>query len=250
MRSLALAVLLCTLTPAIGRAQDADDGTRARELFRRGVEAAEAGDWEEARARFTETYAMLPRPQVLLNLAGALAQTGRLTAAAEAYAQLTSGALDVPEEIALAARDALAILDARIPRLTLGIAGALTDDVVRLDELVLAPGERDGEHAVDPGRHAVIVLRAGDELTREDFRLYEGERLQLDLRVPDPPAPAQERRPTPARVEDPEEWWESPIFWTIAGVVVAGGVGIAVAVSIQPEAPFVGNLPPGTISVR
>ncbi|MDQ3038044.1 MAG: hypothetical protein M3Y87_36960, partial [Myxococcota bacterium] len=172
-----------------------------------------------------------------------------LTSAAESYRRLIERGDDAPETLREAARRALLALEPRVPRLVLRLLGTvLRDDRVRLDETLLSPGERDGERPLDPGRHSVVVERGGDELVREDFRLYEGERLRLDLRVPDArPAAA----PTATAPEgDGEQWWESPVFWALVGIVVAGGVAIGIGVSIGSDEPFVGNLGPGAITVR
>lgn len=241
---------LCALLAISSRAgaQDDDDG-RARALFAEGVAAADAGRWEDARARFEATYALLPLPQVLLNLAGAQAQTGRLTSAAESYRRVIESGDDAPDTLRDAARLALGALEPRIPRLVLRLRGAvLEDDRVRLDETVLPPDELEGERPLDPGRHSLVLERGGDELVRQDFRLYEGERLRLDLRVPAPPPPPTEV--PPPEVPEGDEWWESPVFWAIVGIVVAGGIAIGIAVSIGSEEPFVGNLDPGAIGVR
>lgn len=250
--------LACAIAAAPVHAQPlAADEARARELFRRGVDAADAGRWEDARALFEETYALLPRPQVLLNLAGARAQTGRLVAAVDAYARVESAEGGASAALREAARDARAMLEPRVPRLVVDFHGTLLEgDVVALDEGALPSADDRGELRIDPGRHAVIVTRGGLEVLREDFRLYEGERLRLDLRVSEDahraPEPARELPPLqiPTRREEP--WFESPIFWTVVGIVAAGavGIGVAVAVGREDEDPFVGNLEPGTIRVR
>src|SRR4051794_32606537 len=57
----------------------------ARELVQRGVDAIHARRWEEARDDFSRAYQIIPRPEILLNLATAQAQTGHLVEAAESY---------------------------------------------------------------------------------------------------------------------------------------------------------------------
>lgn len=221
-------------------------------LFQQGVEAADSGRWDEARALFAETYELLPRPQVLLNLAGALAQTGRIVAAVDAYRRVEALGDAASEPLREAARSARTMLEPRLAYLQLDFHDTLAEgDDVQLDDVPLARGTRGDERAMDPGRHSIVVRRDGVEVLREDFRLYEGERLRLDLRAPEPEPSLEETPVEPLRAptRDDTEWFESPIFWTVLGVVVAGSVAIGVAVAVDDtEEPFVGNL--GAVRVR
>jgi hypothetical protein len=49
---------------------------------------------------------------------------------------------------------------------------------------------RDVAHRLDPGQHVVVVRSAGGSESRVTFSLREGEARQLEVAVPDPPAPA------------------------------------------------------------
>ncbi len=250
----------CVIAPSIlglhaapALAQDtpeARDVTVARQEFRAGIAAAQAGRWEEAREHFARSYALNPRRSALFNLAGAQARTGQLVAAAESYREY----LGEDEERAEEARALLGELEARVPtlrlRVTLADDDALTLDGEPLRRLLLA-----SPIPVDPGAHRVAVTRGEAEVAAQSFEAVEGAAVEVALDVPPPPEPAaipevtlppeQPRRSAPAAavaVEDPAEvdgeggddvlgaWW----LWTIVGVVVAGAVVAGVAIALTP----------------
>lgn len=76
------AVLATAVVAALGavaapvRAQTDEELDRARQAFAEGVEASDAGRWDEAVARFREVMEVRATPQVKYNLAVALEQTG------------------------------------------------------------------------------------------------------------------------------------------------------------------------------
>ena len=59
----------------------------ARSLFREGVEAAQAGRWEEARQRFARVLSLRAAPLVRFNLAVASRNVGRFVEAIDQYRQ-------------------------------------------------------------------------------------------------------------------------------------------------------------------
>lgn len=240
------------LLPSLALGQD-EEGARA--AFARGVDAADAGRWEVARDAFEEAYRLWPRPTILLNLAGARVQTGHLVSGADAYRAILSEA-GAPKPIRMAAHDALLALEVRIPRLELRILDMTDADEITLDERPIEAGPQMQPLELEPGRHTVRVSRGGEELRVEEFRLAERERLRLDLRLPRARTgsislvPDTSAGTAGADGEDREEVWESPIFWTIVGVVVGGAVALGVGLSLSDESPFAGNLMPGSIEIR
>ncbi len=86
----------------------------ARSLFREGVEAAQAGRWEEARQRFARVLSLRAAPLVRFNLAVASRNVGRFVEAIDQYRQfvrdIPAGSDPARER---AARDEVTQLEAR-----------------------------------------------------------------------------------------------------------------------------------------
>lgn len=240
--------LLALLAPAlsvagapVARAQDADPAIiEARALFEVGVTAAEEGRWQDAVRAFSAAYENVEQPLILFNLGGALARTPRLVDAADAYRGfLASGA---SPELRRAATDALAELEARIPRVDVEVEGLSPGDRVELDDEPLE-GRQDVE--LDPGQHRLTVLRGAQSVGEVRFRLREREQRVVVVSVSgevvsleDPPPP----RSRPLR--------RSPLLWSLVGAAVAGVVVTSIVVTRPDPSPFVGDLPPGMVTVR
>lgn len=247
----------------------------AREEFQTGMEAVEGQKWEDARAAFARSYALLPRPLTLLNLAGTQAQTGHLVAASESYRQFLREARSAPASAHRAdAERALARVETRLGHVELRVDGIAQDDTLTLDGEGLSTATVGLDLPIDPGKHEVLLSRAGAVAARASFDAGEGETQQVTLHPlpapaiaapsaaasppPPPLALTPSMSPTP-RVEQPA-WlaptpaekppssgsvFKSPWFWTAAGVVVGAAVTVGVLASRTTEATaYSGNVPP------
>jgi hypothetical protein len=241
----------------------------AQQLFGQGVDAARQNRWNDARVAFERAYELSQRPVVLINLAGAQAKTGRLKEAATNYRRILEDESPETAPFRKAAADVLPSLEARIPMIRLHSAGLRGADVVEIDGEEV-PVDHIGEpRLLDPGRHTIVVKRAGIERTRVAFSLAEGESHDMSLPAaldPTPPptlAPplepevangsnaglSLEEHSTPA-ARAHRSWWRSPWLWT---AVAAGAIAATIttfAVRNQEQPTFSGNVPPGVIHVE
>lgn len=270
-----LLLSLASATPLM--AQDgpsASETALAREQFREGMAHAQAGRWPEAHAAFQRAYGLVRRPLVLLNLASAEEQTGRLVESAEHYRQflreVTSGREAQQRSVA---EQGVARVEARIPRARFMLAGARSSDTYALDDKPIATAAMGTALPLDPGPHTLVVFSAGSEIGRVAFTLAEGEAKDVLVTVTRPVErvaavePAAGDGATNTRVailprngedalpaargtdEDDGGVLASPVFWIIVGVVVVGGAtaGILVTTSGGSD-PYSGNL--GSIPIR
>src|ERR1051326_2159707 len=144
MRYLVLAIVMLA---ADARADNADA------LKQQGVEAAQHGDWELARQRFEQSYALEPRPLTLYNLAAAQEHTDKLVAARASYNAFVRKAKAEHDKFRKLAAAALATLDKQIRKLRIRVTGFAANTEIRIDGRSVAPAELAGEIAVDPGDH-------------------------------------------------------------------------------------------------
>ena len=254
-RSLALVVLAALAGMAPRAFAD-----QASTLKQQGLKAAQDKNWEVARERFEQSYALDPRPLTLFNLAVAQEHTGKLLAARESYAafleQAAPGEHDAFRKIA---RDAIVTLDQAIPTLRIRAPGLAPTDVVEVDG---QDASIDAPVALDPGSHTVAVRRGREAIAQKTVALGRARRDEVELAVPVaipvvPPRvePRPERprltfeQPTPAPRRD-QPLWRSRWFWGITAAVVLVGAGASYYYLAAPTAdPTRGTLGPGVLPV-
>jgi hypothetical protein len=254
-RWLALTLAMAMAMPAaLAHAQSASEQSLARDQFREGVAAARAERWPDAVEAFQRSLELAPRAMTMMNLAGALAQVGRLVEAAEAYRMFLSEAQSgAAARVRGEAEAQLATLEARIPHVRLQIHGRLDSDTVTLDEYQLMAAAIDAPLPVDPGEHTLTIARDGMEPRAVTFTAQEGVQSEVVLEAwPDlgaiPPGPEGPDplgdEPTPGASHS---IFDEPVFWIVGSVVLAGLIagGVAIGVTTQSApAPYFGNLPP------
>ena len=251
------ALALVVLTSAGAWAAAPPDA--AQELFAQGVDAARQDRWNDARVAFERAYALSPRSVVLINLAGAQANTGRLKEAAANYGRVLEDAAPETAPFRSAAAGVLPALQARIPRIRLHATGVLSTDVVDIDGESVAVEARDEPQLLDPGTHVITVARAGVQRARVTVSLDEGESHDVSLTIaPEAPAAATlasapgldltapDGSATPDRPH--RSRWRSPWVWTAVVATAAATVATVVIIRTRDQ-DFSGNVSPGLIHV-
>jgi hypothetical protein len=255
--------------PRAADAQSANERSLARSQFRDGLEAAQGGDWESAFASFQSSYALVPRPITLLNLAGAMVQTGRLVEGAEAYRRFIREARSGREAAhADAARAALEELEGRIPVVELRVLGFTPGDVLSLDGWEVSEAVLEEELPVDPGEHQVTVDRQGHQQLVVSFEVREGATREVVVDATSAHWPSIDgasesgdgdpilgaggggRRGGDDAGES-SSIFASPWFWIITGVVVAAAIAIPIVIvaTSSERDPVMGNLPPFRVEI-
>jgi hypothetical protein len=205
-------------------AAPADDAAtrEARALFNDGTDRAHRGDWSQAVPAFERSEALRPHAVTTYNIAYCERALGSITRARKMFARALAenaahGGLDLPDDLATAAKGYLVELEPRVARaaITLQPEGAsLQVDGRPLERatgvgrsVVFWAGTRDSgpgeapsvaafELELDPGAHVFVVSKAGypDEVTSRTFEPGSETGLALDLPSPAPvtptPAPA------------------------------------------------------------
>jgi hypothetical protein len=169
-------------------AMDASSKEAVRRLANDGASAFDAGQYEQALGKFQLAYDTARVPTLALCVAQTQAKLGHLVAALESYRQalnleaseLWVGTLQ--EQAQHQAQQELALLQERIPRLTIRIEGAESKDVaVEIDGVVVPSALVGMERFVDPGKRQVVG-KSGGLVVREEPVLAEAERKQLVLK--------------------------------------------------------------------
>ena len=144
----------------------------ARELAKQGLQAYDAGRFEEAAEKLAKAYEVVHVPTLAVNEARALVKLGKLVAASELYMEASR----IPSEKSWqstqfdAQRDAekeRADLLPRIPRLKVELKGAKANEVtLTVDGAEVPSALADAEQVVDPGERKVEATRGSEVVTK------------------------------------------------------------------------------------
>lgn len=147
-----LSVLAAVVTAAAPCFAD-EQAAQATALFLRGRELVKAGDDRKACPLFEQSLQLAPALGTKLNLALCWAKIGKLVAAHELFEVVAQEANDAgqPQRVALA-REGLAALDQRLPKLTIQLRDLPPATEVQLDGKPVAV---DHAIAIDPGEHRI-----------------------------------------------------------------------------------------------
>ena len=188
MKSKVLASIIVSglLLSQLAFAESSSVLSSARELAKQGLQAYDAGRYEEAADKLGKAYQVVHVPTLAVNQARALVKLGRWVAASELYLE----AQRIPKDKSWqstqtdAQRDAereRAELLPRIPRLTVVVKGAGPGDVeVTIDGGALPAALLGTEQLQDPGMHKVQGAH-GTEIVTETIAVKEGDRGNVTL---------------------------------------------------------------------
>ena len=247
-----LALAAVALTAGIAHADPASA------LKQEGLKAAKDKNWDVARERFEQSYALDPRPLTLFNLAVAQEHTDRLVEARASY----TGFLDQPatgesEPFRKIARTAITALDGAIPTLQIHAAGLVAGDAVELDGRAVTS---DAAVPLDPGSHTVIIRRAGAAVAQRSVVLARGARDNVEIAAPVPPPVPPPRvepaarltfeQPVPPPPREHPGMLRSRWFWGATAVVVLAAAGATYYYLTPPtHDPTKGTLSPGVLPI-
>ena len=230
---IALVLAALALAPAAS-AQPHDEAAQsaARTLGLAALELYDKGDYPRALEKFEHAYLVYKAPTLGLGSARCMVKLGKLVAASERYNQVAR--TDLGPAATAAFRQAKqeaeregAEITARLPKITLLIAGASPDEVsVTLDGRPIDASSLGVAVPVDPGSHKAEVRRGATKVAGE-ATLAEGEGKTIVLLLP-PESPgaasSQGGAPSPDQAGDPGASRRT-LAWVAIG---AGAAGIVV----------------------
>lgn len=228
MRLLLGACLLLVSTPVLAQSEssnlpegsntDSAESSDANdsELFNAGLAAIADQRFADASDYLRRALDLSPRTATAFNLVIALRGTGEVSEAVRVLEALRAGDYGRLEEAQLAQIDSLRReLTPELAQLRVRAESAR----LRIDTEEHVTGEW---VRLDPGAHVVEAEAEGFQPLVRRVELSAGDRRTLDLAL----------EPIPeTTVERPSRAW----VWVLAGVVVAGGVALAVGLSVRPE---------------
>ena len=234
-----VAILACTKIAFAGPPSAADVAT-ARELYKQGADALDAGNAPLAVEKLTAGWSLAKTPVIGTDLAMAHLKLGHLVEARESALAVMRLPVSPDEttrstQARLAAEQLSDKLAARIPKLTINIDGlAGHDGTLTVDSNTVPLVAASAPRAMNPGAHRVAIVTDDARHAEVDVTLVEGKETPITLSLPAPKTNAQSTQEPPPHAnpialpppEDrPQRAGTSPLVWI--GVATTG-VGLAV----------------------
>lgn len=207
----------------------------AEALFKEGLEAMRAGNYEVACPKIRESHRLDPLPGALFTLAECEAAAGRSATSIQLYQEFVNSLTSLPsdrrdqfDERKRMALDKITALSALAPEITVDVAsGAPSDLVVKRNEVVIEPSAYGVGKKVDQGEYVVSAELEGKPVWERRFKLQERDRARIEVPWPLPKkGSAAEEAPvkiTPAPAPVKAQSKPLPKMW----MYVSGGVGAA-----------------------
>jgi hypothetical protein len=202
-----------------GKRTDEDEAAR---LFAEGREALTKKDHVTACARFRSSLELVTRPNTLFNVAQCDEREGKIAAALGRWQQGVAVLGEGDERVAIA-RERIAALDPKVPRVTVKLAaGAPEDARVLADGAPMKRALLGTPIPMEIGSHSFVVEAPGRKPAREEITLAEGDRKEIEI-APGPAEPGGGGSGSGGTTPPPP-----PSGSTLRTLgFVAGGIGIA-----------------------
>jgi hypothetical protein len=230
----ALALILSTSSAALAGAPagKVEPRAAARSQADRGYELFEAGNYVEAAQAFRLAEVIFHAPTLVFAIGRAESKAGHLLEARASFQRVIAEKIapSAPPEYLGAqesARAELALVEARIPHLTITVSGAAGRAVVvRLDDAVVARAALEQPIEIDPGAHRVAVDVDGGPVEKRAVTVAEGAREAVSVELP-PPASKNARAPVASLVASKRRDLLVPAVISLG--VGAAGIGVGAA---------------------
>jgi hypothetical protein len=233
-----ICVLFALARTAHADEPSASDRHLAQSLFDQARALMDQGRYADACPRFADSERLDPGGGTLLNLALCYDKLGKLALAYDTYSEAISVAIaEHRHEREKFARDRVASLGPRLPRLTLKITDVPAGMEVRLDGANVPLSAWGTAMTVDPGEHVVEAIARDRAPWKAAINVAEGEAREVPivwtLAAPPPPAviaptpapPLSMPRPPPA---PHVEKYRSATFYVLGTVAIASLAASAV----------------------
>jgi hypothetical protein len=198
----ALVAFAALSAPDLARAAESNEKKDAAEkLFVEGREALAHGEQALACAKFRSSMALFPVPNAVANVARCAEREGRAVEALRAWEQVIGMLPDGDERLG-PARERVAALAARVPRLVLGLPADLPADArILVDGTGLPRAAWSAPLPLAAGEHTVVVEALERQEQRFTITLTDGDRKELAVRAG--PAPIAATATVPLRASMP-----------------------------------------------
>lgn len=246
---------------------ESHEGARgeARATYDQGMQAAREGRWDDALDSFESAYQLHPDERLLINIAGALTQLGRLAEAERQYQRFLAEMDSDADQYREAAERALERIGPRLATVVVLLPARVPGDRLTVDGRTISAAELMSGMRLEAGEHRLHLLRGGNIVRTLDLDVEEGETTTVSVATvaihpqPDLEGEATEtaldlRAPPPPDGSD--GFWQSPWPWVGAAALLSASVVLIVLLAsgntseVDRTPQFTGTLTPGRLRAR
>jgi hypothetical protein len=217
------------------RSLSAQGATEAEKLFREGLEAMRAANYDEACPKLSESYRLDPLPGALFTLAECHAAWGKSATAIEQYQTFLNRLTSLPpqrrdqfEERRRLALDKITALTALAAEITVDVAPSAPKSlVVKRNDVVIDPQAYGVGKKVDQGTYVVSAELDGKQVWKRQVEVLDRDRARIVVPWPPPGLEPTQERPAPAKTNATEDASKERAPISRTWMYVAGGVGAA-----------------------
>ena len=159
-------------------ADEADPKAQAQALFLDGRKAIDADDWSTGCPKVRQSVELFAVANSHFTAAQCDEREGHLAAALEHW-ERGLGLVDASDQRAKVAKESIAGLETRVPRIRVLIPPMAIGANIWLDDVELAPAVLANPLRVDPGKHVFVVRKQGRQDNRKEIVLAEKERTEF-----------------------------------------------------------------------
>jgi hypothetical protein len=160
-------------------ADEPDPRARAQALFVEGRKAIDGGNWAAGCPKVRQSLELFAVANSHFTSAQCDERDGRIASALEHWERGRALVDDAADPRTKVARERIAALDPRVPRVRVVIPPASGSVTVLLDDVELSAAVLVAPLRVNPGKHVFVVRAEGRQENRHQFTIAERERIEF-----------------------------------------------------------------------
>jgi len=212
-------------------AVSAKDKAKARVLFKQGIAKFDQGYYRQALALFTQALGLYPSPKIHTRIALCHKWLGNNLRALEHYEKYLEAVPGVPDKprdrvLYLKVKTEVKNLRALISQVRIDLAQP-TGAEVRINGKLVGTAPISRLIRLKPGAVNITAIAKGFYTFKRDLRVFPSQTATVKIKM------IKIKTKTKIIIRRGKPVWKRWWFWTAIGVLVAGGTGLAVGLTVQ-----------------
>jgi hypothetical protein len=217
--------------PSWAAGVSAEDKTKARVLFKQGIGKFDEGYYQAALSLFTKALTLYPNPKIHTRIALCHKWLGNNLMALEHYEKYLKAVPTLPDKagdrvLYLKVKTEVKNLRSLISQLQIDITKPPGAEV-RINGKLVGSAPLSRLIRLRPGAVNITVIAKGFYTFKRDLKLFPSQTQTVKITM------VKIKQKTKIIIKSGKPVWKKWWFWTAIGVVVAGGTGLAVGLTVS-----------------